>query len=214
MLLFNIGFIFSVFPVNCNLQDEYTFQLICNPLDMFGYTGDKSKDTVPLKEVVIQLLSHVQLFATPWTAAYQASLCFTISQSLLKLTSIESVMLSDHFILCHPLLLLPSVFPSIRILSNGSALWIRWPKVCIVKAMVFSSSHVQMWELDHKEGWAPKDRCFRTVVLEKTLQSPLDSKEIQPVHPKGNQPWIFIGRTDAEAGIPTLTSVHDYLKKP
>ena len=69
MLLFNIGFIFSAFPVNCNLQDEYTFQLICNPLDMFGYTGDKSKDTVPLKEVVVQLLSRVQLFQTPWTVA-------------------------------------------------------------------------------------------------------------------------------------------------
>ena len=63
----------------------------------------------------------------------------------------------------------------------------------------FSSSHVWMWELDHKEGWAPKNWCFWTVVLEKTLESPLDCKEIQPVNPKGNQPWIFIGRTDAEA---------------
>ena len=56
-----------------------------------------------------------------------------------------------------------------------------------------------MWELDHKEGWAPKNWCFWTVVLEKTLESPLDCKEIQPVNPKGNQSWIFIGRTDAEA---------------
>ena len=55
-----------------------------------------------------------------------------------------------------------------------------------------------MWELDHKEGWAPKNWCFQTVVLEKTPKSPLDSKEIKPVNPKGNQPWIFIGRTDAE----------------
>ena len=55
-----------------------------------------------------------------------------------------------------------------------------------------------MWELDHKEGWALKNWCFRTVVLEKTLESPLDSKEIKPVNPKGNQPWIFIGRTDAK----------------
>ena len=68
----------------------------------------------------------------------------------------------------------------------------------------FSSSHVQMWELDHKEGWAPKNWCFQTVVLEKTLGSPLDSKEIKPVNPKGNQPWIFIGRTDAEAKAPIL----------
>ena len=63
----------------------------------------------------------------------------------------------------------------------------------------FSSSHVWLWELDHKEGWTPKNWYFWTVVLEKTLESPLDSKKIQPVHPKGNQFWIFTGRTAAEA---------------
>ena len=68
----------------------------------------------------------------------------------------------------------------------------------------FSSSHVWMLELDYKEGWAPKKWCFWTVVLEKTLESPLDCKEIQLVHPKGNQSWIFIGRTDAEAETPIL----------
>ena len=62
----------------------------------------------------------------------------------------------------------------------------------------FSSSHVWMWELDHKESWAPKSWCFWTVVLEKTLESPLDCKEIQPLNPKGNQSWILIGMTDAE----------------
>ena len=67
----------------------------------------------------------------------------------------------------------------------------------------FSSSHVWMWELDYKESWAPKNWCFWTVV-EKTPKSPLDCKEIQPVHPKGNQPWVFIGRTDAEAETPIL----------
>ena len=61
-----------------------------------------------------------------------------------------------------------------------------------------------MWELDYKESWAPKNWCFWTVVLEKTLESPVDSKEIKPVHPKGNQSWIFILRTDAEAEIPIL----------
>ena len=66
----------------------------------------------------------------------------------------------------------------------------------------FSSSHVGMWELDCKESWVPKNWCFWTVVLEKTLERPLDCKEIQPVHPKGNQSWIFIGRTDAEAETP------------
>ena len=66
----------------------------------------------------------------------------------------------------------------------------------------FSSSHVWMWELDYEESWAPKNWCFWTVVLEKTLESLLDYKEIQPVSLKGNQSWIFIGRTDAEGATP------------
>ena len=74
-------------------------------------------------------------------------------------------------------------------------------KLHIVKAIIFSSSHVCVWELDHEEGWALKNWCFWTVVLVKTLESPLDCKEIQPVHPKGNQSWIFIGKTDTEAPI-------------
>ena len=259
----------------------------------------------------VQLLSHVQLFATPWTATGQASLTITDSKSLLKLMSIESVMPSNHLILCHSLLLLPSTFPSIRVFSNESVLCIRWPKywsfsisnspsneysglisfriywfdflavqgtlksllhhhsskasvlwcsalasmktvtdfiflgskitadgdgsheikrclllgrkamanldsilknrditlpakIHIVKTMVFSSNHVWMWELDHKENWALKSWWFWTVVLEKTLESPLDSKEIQPVNPKGNQSWIFIERTDAEDEASTL----------
>ena len=68
----------------------------------------------------------------------------------------------------------------------------------------FSSGHLWMLELDHKEGWAPKNWCFSTVVLEQSFESPLDCKEIQPVHPEGNQLWIFIGRTDAEAEAPIL----------
>ena len=78
--------------------------------------------------VVVQLLSHVQLFATPWTATRQASLSFTISWSLFKLISIGSVMLSNHVIFCHPILLLPSVLPSIWVFSGESALCIRWLK--------------------------------------------------------------------------------------
>ena len=77
-------------------------------------------------------------------------------------------------------------------------------KVCLVKVHCFSSSHVWMWELYYKETWALKNWCFWTMVLEKTLESPLVCKEIQPVHPKGNQSWIFIGRTDAEAEPPKL----------
>ena len=70
----------------------------------------------------------------------------------------------------------------------------------------FSCRHVWMWELDHKESWALKNWCFWNVVLEKTLENPLDCKEIKPVNPKENQPWIFILRTDAEAETPTLQS--------
>ena len=76
----------------------------------------------------VQLLSHVWLFATPWTAVCQASLSITSSQSLLKFMSIKLVMPSNHLILCHPLLLLPSIFPSIRVFSNESVFCIRWPK--------------------------------------------------------------------------------------
>ena len=68
----------------------------------------------------------------------------------------------------------------------------------------FSSGHVWIWELDCEESWAPKNWCFWTVVLEKTLESPLDCKEIQPIHPKGDQSWVLIGRTDAEAETPIL----------
>ena len=83
---------------------------------------------LPVHFVVVQLLSHVWLFATLWTAARQASLSFPISQSLLKLMSIESMMPCNHLIPCHPLLLLPSIFPSVRVFSNESALHMRWPK--------------------------------------------------------------------------------------
>ena len=77
-------------------------------------------------------------------------------------------------------------------------------KVCLIKAMVFPEVHVQVWELDHKESWLPKNWCFWTVVFERTLESPLDCMEIQPVNPKGNQSWIFIGRTNAEAEVSIL----------
>ena len=83
-------------------------------------------------------------------------------------------------------------------------------KVCLVKEIYgFSSCHVRMWELDHKEGWALKNRCFWTVVLEKTLERPLDCKEIQSVNPEGNQFWILIGRTDFEAEAPILWPPHE-----
>ena len=82
-------------------------------------------------------------------------------------------------------------------------------KVRLVKAMVFLVvGHVWMWELDCEESWAPKNWCFWTVVLEKTLESPLDCMEIQPVHSKGDQPWVFLGRNDAKAETPVLWPPH------
>ena len=81
-------------------------------------------------------------------------------------------------------------------------------KVCLVKAMVFFNGHVWMWELDCEESWARKNWCFWTMVLEKTLESPLDCKKIQPVHPKGDQSWVFIGRTDVKAETPILWPPH------
>ena len=149
------------------------------------------------KKHSVQALSHVQIFASPWIAAHQASLSITNSWNSLKLTSIELVMPSSHLILCHPLFLLPPIPPSIRVFSNESTLHMS-------QGYGFSSSHVWMWELDCEESWVQKNWCFWTVVLEKTLESPLDCKEVQPVQPKGDQSWVFIGRTDAKAETPIL----------
>ena len=79
-----------------------------------------------------------------------------------------------------------------------------WDKGWDSQTYGFSSRHVQMWELDHKEGWVLKNWCFRKVVLDKSLESPLDSKEIKPVNANGNQPWTFIGRTDVKVEAPIL----------
>ena len=122
----------------------------------------------------VQSLSCVRLFVTPWTAARQASLSITSYWSLLKLMSIQWVMPSSHLILCHLILLLSSIFPSIR-------------------------------EIDVPKNWS-----FWTVVLEKTLESPLDCK-IQSAHPKGNQSWVFIGKTEAEAPIFWLPDAKSWL---
>ena len=95
--------------------------------------------------VVVQSVSHVWLLVTPWTAAHHASLSFTISQSLLKLMSIESMMLSIHLVLCYPLLLLPLIFPSIRIFSNESALCIRWLKYWSFSLSISPSNEYLGW---------------------------------------------------------------------
>ena len=97
-------------------------------------------ETFPLLAVVIQSFSHIWVFATPWTAAPQASLFFTISQSLFKFMSMESMMLSNHLIPCHSLLLLPSIFPSIRVFSNELALHLRCPKYWSFSFIISPSS--------------------------------------------------------------------------
>ena len=98
----------------------------------------------------------------------------------------------------------PEHFSGINPLSSPAASAKRKTNFSLLLLKLASSGHVWMWELDYKESWALKNWYFWTVVLEKTLESPLDYKEIQPVHPKGDQSWIFIGRTDAEAETPIL----------
>ena len=113
-----------------------------SPLTELKNTWNKNLQNI--KDVVVQPLSHVWLFATPWTAAHQASLSFTISWSLLKLLSTELVIPSNHLLLCRPLLL-SSVFPSIRVFSNESALHIRWPKCWSFSFSISPSSEYSGW---------------------------------------------------------------------
>ena len=113
---------------------------------------------------VVQSLSHVQLFVTPWTAAHQASLSFTISWSLFKLMSIESVMPSNHLILCYLLLLLPSIFPSNRVFSKEPALHIRWPKYWSFHFSI-SSSNEYSGLISFRIDW------FELLAVQGTLKS-------------------------------------------
>ena len=143
----------------------------------------------------IQSLSRVQLFATPWTAAPQASLSITNSQSLLKLMSIASVMPSNHLILCHPLLLLLSIFPSIRVFSNESALCIRWPK-CWSFGFSISPSNEHSGLISFRMDW-------------------LDLLAVQGTQESSPTPQ-FKTINSSELSLlysPTLTSIHDHWKK-
>jgi len=114
--------------------------------------------------VVIQSLSHVRFFATPWAAARQASLSFTISWSLLKLLSIESVMPSNHLILCRPLLLPPSIFPSIRVFSNESVIHISWPKYWNF-SFSFSPSNEYSGLISFRTDWFGVSRIFSSTTM-------------------------------------------------
>ena len=182
---------------------------------------------------VVQSPSHVRLFVTPWTAACQVFVSLTISQSLPKFMSIELVMPSNHLILCLPLLILPLIFPSIRVFSNELAVCIRWPKywsfsfsispsneysgmiffrinwfdLLAVLCIVYTKNDFQV--CSYYQHLRAMTDCSVWRVLKffwwqfifgncTVLPYPLDSKEIQPVHhPKGDQSWIFTGRTDA-----------------
>ena len=142
----------------------------------------------------VQLLSHVQLFVTPWIAAHQASLSITNSRSLLKLTSIESVMPSSHLILYCPLLLLPPIPPSIRVFSNESTLHMRWPSIGVSASPTVLQMNTQDWSPLGWTGWIS-----------------LQSKGLSRVFPtsqfKSNH---FLALSFLHS--PTLTSIHDHWK--
>ena len=139
------------------------------------------------------MLSHVQLFATPWTAARQASLSITNSQSLLKLTSIESVMPSNHLILCCPLLLLPLIFPSIRVFSNESVLHIKWPKY-------WASALASILPMNSQD-WSPLGLTGLNTLQSKGLLRVFSNTIVQKYSSALTFPYG-----------PTLTSIHDYWK--
>ena len=143
----------------------------------------------------VQLLSHVQLFATPWTAACQASLSITYSWSLIKLISIESVIPSNHLILCCPLLLLPLIFPSINIFSNESALRIRWPKYWSFSFNI-SPSNEYSGLISFRMHWFDLLAVLGTLkrLLQHHSSKSINSSALSLLH------------------SPTLTSIRDYWK--
>ena len=148
------------------------------------------------KYFVVQSLSHVQLFVTSWTAARQAFLSFTISQRLLKLMSIESVMPSNHLILCHPLPCLPSIFPSIRVFSNESSLCIGWPKYW---SFIFSisPSNESSGLISFRIDWVD------LLAVHGTLQGSSPTPQFKSIN--SLMLSLLYG--------PILTSIHDYWKK-
>ena len=164
----------------------------------------------------MKLLSCVWLFVTPWTIAYQAPLSMGFSRQEWVAIPFPrgSSWPRDRTWVSH---VVGRCFTVWTIREVKEAHWKQSyvkPRQCIKKQRChfankcpssqsygFSSSHVEMRELDHKEGWALRKWWFWIVVLEKTLQNPVDCKKIKQVNPKGNQPWVFIGRTDAEASV-------------
>ena len=150
--------------------------------------------------VVVQLNSCVWLFETPWTAACQASLFFTISRTLLKLLSIELVMPSNHLIICHPLLFLPSIFPRIRVFSNESALCIRWPKYYSFCFSIRPSN--EYLELPEYLKGFPSGLTGFISLQSRELSRVFSSTTVQRRHSLGLS--VFY--------CPALTSIRDYWK--
>ena len=138
----------------------------------------KTVVTASVQFCSVQSLSHVWLFMTPWTAVCQASLSITKSRSLLKLTSIESVMPSSHLICCRPLFLLPSIFPSIRVFSNELALHIRWPKYwsfCFSISPFSEYSGLISVRMDWESSPTPQFKSINSLVLSFLYSPPLTS---------------------------------------
>ena len=154
------------------------------------------KMMIPLcHNISVQSLSRVQLAATPWTAARQASLSLTNSQSLLKLMSIESVMPSSHLILCHPLLLPPSIFLSIRVFSNESVLHIRWPMYWSFSFNISPSNEYSAL-ISFRMDW------LDLLAVQGTLKSPFSIPQFKSINSLALS-FLY---------SPTLTSIHDYWK--
>ena len=147
----------------------------------------------------VKLLSRVWLFVTLWTIAYQAPLTIVFSRQEYW----SGLPFPSPGYLPDPEIELGS--PALK--ADAFTVW-----ASREAPIFFSNSHIQMWELDHKKCWVPKNSFFRTVLLEKTLESPLVCKEIKPNSPKGNQPWLFNGRTDSEVEAPILWPL--YVKSP
>ena len=183
-LLFKVALAFSISASNIR---EFCF---CYVLANTGYCQSFSFSSV-------QSLSCVWLLATPWTAAHQVSLSFTNSRNLLKVMPIKSMMPSNHLILCHPLLLLPSIFPSIRVFSNELAPQIRWPKYWSFSFNI-SPSNEHSGLISFKTDW------LDLLAVQGTLKSPLHYHHHFKSISSSELSFLY---------SPTLTSVYDYQKK-
>ena len=162
--------------ISINHLSIYINTSICLPICIY-YLPTISHLSISLP-IVVHFLSRIQLFGTPWTAARQASLSITNSQSLLKLTSIKSVMQSNHLILCHPLLLLPSTFPSTRVFSNELTLCIRWLKDWSFRFIISPSSEYS--GLISKESFIFKELAHAVVGADKSITFRVDQQAEDP----------------------------------